>query len=317
MTRAAVGLGSNVEHRLTHLRGAVKGIAPLGQLVKVSALYETAPLGGPPQEPYLNAVVVLDTPLRAAELLDRLQAIERDFGRTRQVHWGPRTLDLDLLVFGEETHDTPELILPHPRIGERRFVLEPLTETWPEASLSGGGPAELAESVSHQQVKLVARDWVDDGIRLADQGTIWVAAQGALLLSWLVVMVITGSWPDWARARPWLGLVCLGAGSWWVASSVRTLGTSLTALPAPAAGAALVDRGPYGVVRHPIYSGLLVVMLGAGVLVGAWPALVITLILLGFFAAKSISEERRLRLVYPGYAEYQSRVRHRLLPGLW
>lgn len=103
-------------------------------MVSVSSLYETAPVGGPPQGDYLNAVIVLDTPLPARRLLDLCLEIEQERGRERVEKDGPRSLDLDVILVGESVIDEPGLIVPHPRIIERRFVLEPLAEVW------GGGP---------------------------------------------------------------------------------------------------------------------------------------------------------------------------------
>jgi 2-amino-4-hydroxy-6-hydroxymethyldihydropteridine diphosphokinase len=101
---------------------------------KVSSFYETAPIGGPPgQGLFLNAAAVVETTLDAPALLRVLQEIETRFGRVRTVPWGERTLDLDLLLFGNTVLDTPELCVPHPRFAARRFVLEPLAEIAPDA----------------------------------------------------------------------------------------------------------------------------------------------------------------------------------------
>ncbi len=137
--RAAIGLGSNVGDRRETLLAAGRTIAErVGDVVASSALYETAPVGGPEQGPYLNGVVVVDTELAPRELLDRLLAIEHDHGRKRRERWGPRTLDLDLLLYGDQMIDLPGLTVPHPRMVERRFVLEPLIDAWPAAALPDG-----------------------------------------------------------------------------------------------------------------------------------------------------------------------------------
>jgi 2-amino-4-hydroxy-6-hydroxymethyldihydropteridine diphosphokinase len=151
--RAAVGLGSNLGDRRAHLDAAVAALRELGDVVAVSSLYETAPIGGPPQGDYLNAVAVLDTDLDPAELLETLLAFEADRGRQRAVQFGPRTLDLDLLLYGNEVVDEPGLAVPHPRMTERRFVLEPLLEVWPDATLPDGTPlAGFVPAVADQSV---------------------------------------------------------------------------------------------------------------------------------------------------------------------
>lgn len=130
MARAFLGLGSNVGDRRGHLRAAVAG---LPDVVAVSALYETEPLGGPSgQDPYLNAVVELDTDLSPRELLELGRTLEAAAGRTRGVRWGPRSLDVDVLLVGDRVLETDDLVVPHPRMWERRFVLAPLAELAPE-----------------------------------------------------------------------------------------------------------------------------------------------------------------------------------------
>lgn len=133
---ALIGLGSNLGDRRANLSGA---IAALGQVPgitvrQVSTFHETEPVGGPPgQGLFLNAVVALETNLEPVPLLHVLQKIEARFGRERLVHWGERTLDLDLLLFDARIIDTPELCVPHPRMHTRRFVLKPLVEVAPTA----------------------------------------------------------------------------------------------------------------------------------------------------------------------------------------
>jgi 2-amino-4-hydroxy-6-hydroxymethyldihydropteridine diphosphokinase len=133
---AFIALGSNLGDRRSTLQGAIAALADTGGLVvaKVSAFHETEPVGGPPgQERFLNAAAVVQTTLDPFALLQVLRAIEGRFGRTRTVQWGERTLDLDLLLFDDRIVDTPELTIPHPRLSERRFVLEPLAEVAPDA----------------------------------------------------------------------------------------------------------------------------------------------------------------------------------------
>jgi 2-amino-4-hydroxy-6-hydroxymethyldihydropteridine diphosphokinase len=158
-TKAAVAIGSNLGDRLAHLRAGVTGLTSLGEVKKISSLYETAPIGGPSQNPYLNAVVTLETDLSAVELLRGLFAIEKRQERIRGEKWGPRTLDLDLIVFGAETLDQPDLVVPHPRASTRRFVLDPLAEVWPDARFGDRTVRELTADVSDQEVVLLARHW--------------------------------------------------------------------------------------------------------------------------------------------------------------
>lgn len=159
MTRAAIGLGSNLGDRHEHLTSAFDELAVLGRVVAVSSLYETEPVGGPEQGDYLNAVVLVDTDLSPREVLRHLLGIERAHGRIRRERWGPRTLDLDLLVHEGTTVDEPGLTVPHPAIRERRFVLEPLSEVWPEAPIGDGVIAsEAMERVLDQSVVGFSRD---------------------------------------------------------------------------------------------------------------------------------------------------------------
>jgi 2-amino-4-hydroxy-6-hydroxymethyldihydropteridine diphosphokinase len=124
--RAYLGLGSNLGDRGGHLRTAVAG---LPDVVAVSPVYESEPVGGPPgQGPYLNLVVELDTALSARELLDVAHRLEAAAGRVRAEKDGPRTLDVDVLLVGDAHVDAPDLVVPHPRMWRRRFVLAPLAD---------------------------------------------------------------------------------------------------------------------------------------------------------------------------------------------
>ena len=145
MTRAYVGLGANLGDRERTLPAAVDALgAEEGiEVVAVSTLRETDPVGVGDQPRFLNGVVALETTLGARELLERLLAAEQRFGRVRVPgEHGPRTLDLDLLLYGDETIDEPGLAVPHPRLHERRFVLEPLAELAPGLVVSGRGSVE-------------------------------------------------------------------------------------------------------------------------------------------------------------------------------
>ncbi len=131
MATAYVSLGSNLGDRTENLRVALQKIGelPSTHLVKSSTFHETNPVGGPPQEKFLNAAARLETELEPHELLDGLQKIEREMGRPiKHERWGPRVIDLDLLTYDNRVLNTPELTLPHPRMQERPFVLIPLDE---------------------------------------------------------------------------------------------------------------------------------------------------------------------------------------------
>ena len=135
--RAYMGLGSNLGDREANLRAAVAG---LPDVVAVSPVYESEPAGGPPQDDYLNAVAALDTKLSPRQLLEAARRLEDEAGRVRTVKWGPRTLDVDVLLVDDLYVDEPDLQVPHPRMEERAFVLAPLADL--DASLV---PAERAD----------------------------------------------------------------------------------------------------------------------------------------------------------------------------
>ena len=143
MARAYVGLGANLGDRGRALQRALDRLAaqPGIELVGVSAFRETEPVGFRDQPRFLNAAAALETELTPRELLTRLLAVEQDLGRTRNgPRYGPRTIDLDLLVYGAEVVDEPGLTVPHPRLAERRFALEPLAELDPTLVVPGHGP---------------------------------------------------------------------------------------------------------------------------------------------------------------------------------
>ena len=142
--RAFLGLGSNLGDRWAHLRAAV---AALPDVVAVSPVYETSPVGGPEnQGPYLNCVVELSTELGPRELLEVARRAEEAAARERRERWGPRTLDVDVLLVDDLTVDEPDLVVPHPRMYERRFVLAPLADLAPEL-LPEGWEARVAGEV--------------------------------------------------------------------------------------------------------------------------------------------------------------------------
>ncbi|MFH8657167.1 2-amino-4-hydroxy-6-hydroxymethyldihydropteridine diphosphokinase [Streptomyces afghaniensis] len=155
--RAVVALGSNLGNRLETLQGAIDALedTPGVRIKAVSPVYETEPWGVEPgsQPAYFNAVVVLKTTLPPSSLLERAHAVEEAFHRVRDEHWGPRTLDVDIVSYADVISDDPQLTLPHPRAHERAFVLAPWHDLDPEAQLPGRGPvAGLLDSVTREGV---------------------------------------------------------------------------------------------------------------------------------------------------------------------
>ncbi len=145
MPRAYVGLGSNLGDREHMIWGAIHMLAfnPEVDIAAVSSIRETEPIGLLEQPPFLNAAAAVDTELDPRALLDLLLAVERELGRTRDgPRFGPRTIDLDLLLYGDEIVDEPGLAVPHPRLHERRFALEPLAELDPDLVVPGRGPVQ-------------------------------------------------------------------------------------------------------------------------------------------------------------------------------
>jgi 2-amino-4-hydroxy-6-hydroxymethyldihydropteridine diphosphokinase len=130
VTRAYLALGSNLGDRLAYLQHAVDALGV--QVVAISHVYETAPVGGPEQGAYLNAVVAIETDLDPHSLLQLAQRIENDARRVRAERWGPRTLDVDVLLYDDIELDDPDLTIPHPRMWGRGFVLAPLRDVAPQ-----------------------------------------------------------------------------------------------------------------------------------------------------------------------------------------
>ncbi|HEY1826288.1 MAG TPA: 2-amino-4-hydroxy-6-hydroxymethyldihydropteridine diphosphokinase [Acidimicrobiales bacterium] len=130
MRRAYLSLGSNIESRYQHLSDAIEVLAR-GEAYRLSPVFETEPVGGVAQENFWNLVMEIETEASPEELLERAHEAESAARRTREVHWGPRTLDVDVLLVGDERRESPELVVPHPRMGERAFVLVPLRELAP------------------------------------------------------------------------------------------------------------------------------------------------------------------------------------------
>jgi 2-amino-4-hydroxy-6-hydroxymethyldihydropteridine diphosphokinase len=152
VTPAYVGLGANLGDREGSIRAAIDRLDahPDVTVVAVSQLRETDPVGIVDQPRFVNAAAALDTELRPRELLDVLLAVERELGRTRTgPRYGPRTIDLDLLLYGDEIVDEPGLTVPHPRLHERRFALEPLADLDPGLVVPGRGPLEALLAAVH------------------------------------------------------------------------------------------------------------------------------------------------------------------------
>ena len=136
MSRVFIGIGSNEGDRLSNISRAARAMSRLPQtrLVQMATIIETEPVGGPPQGPYLNTVVEVETGLAPHELLAALQGIERQLGRVPSTQrWGPRPMDLDILLYADRLMQEGSLSIPHPRMHERRFVLEPLAQLAPDA----------------------------------------------------------------------------------------------------------------------------------------------------------------------------------------
>ncbi len=157
-----LGLGANLGDRAAMLRAGLHGLEPEVQVKAVSALYETEPVGVLDQPPFLNAVCTARTALGPRELLEKVKAIEHAAGRRPGPRWGPRPLDIDILLYGQEITDTPALQIPHPRLTERGFVLRPLADLAPDLIIPGVGRSvrELLAAVDlHGVREIVGRGW--------------------------------------------------------------------------------------------------------------------------------------------------------------
>ncbi|MDO3381958.1 2-amino-4-hydroxy-6-hydroxymethyldihydropteridine diphosphokinase [Gilvimarinus algae] len=156
-----IGLGSNLNQPVDQLRRAVSALEqlPQSQLINVSSFYRSSPVGPQDQPDFINAVACLHTQLPAAALLEQLQTIEKAHHRERLVHWGPRTLDLDLLLYGESTINSERLTVPHPHMKERAFVLVPLADIAPGLRLPDGESVTLlAAQCDRQGLAVTERD---------------------------------------------------------------------------------------------------------------------------------------------------------------
>jgi 2-amino-4-hydroxy-6-hydroxymethyldihydropteridine diphosphokinase len=313
--RAAIALGSNLGDRHGYLRGAVDALSRLGTVIAVSPLYETAPVGGPDQGPYLNAVVVVETAMEPRQLLSELHGLERAAGRTRDLRWGPRTLDLDLILYGSRSVDEHGLEVPHPRFRDRRFVLEPLLAAWPDAAEPDGTAlAPLLATVADQDLTKVADpSWASEPPR--GRGAGWVAGQIAMLAVHVAALGLApgslgGSVPGMRAVG---AALTLGSVALFLASG-SGLGRMLTPYPQPIDDGTLVTRGIYGMVRHPMYGSVLLLAFASATWARSLPAVGTAAALAVFFTAKSSHEESRLAAVYPEYPDYRARVKRRFIP---
>ena len=163
MTNVFLGIGGNLGDRRTTMRRAVAEVRAVVEDVRVSSLYETAAWGVTDQPSFLNAVVRGSTGLNALELLDAMQAIENQLGRVRTQHWGPRAIDIDILLYGSDVIDVPRLKVPHPYMAQRGFVLRPLADlaaglTLPDGSLVG----ELLTTIDQDDLRQIeGPGWAD------------------------------------------------------------------------------------------------------------------------------------------------------------
>ena len=145
MATAYLGLGSNLGNREENLRAALRGLEERGaRVIRVSSFYETAPVGDVDQPGFINAVAEVETELQPEELLEAALAVERGLGRKRTIRWGPRVIDIDVLLYDSVSVDKPGLKIPHPEMMRRAFVLTPLAEIAPDLVLPDGRTAREA-----------------------------------------------------------------------------------------------------------------------------------------------------------------------------
>lgn len=159
MTTVFIGLGSNLDSPKQHITTAIESIGEIQSthVTKVSSLYKSKPVGPQDQGDYVNAVVELETELTPLDLLDNLQTIENEHGRVRNERWGPRTLDLDILMYGEEIIQNDRLTIPHVEMINRCFVLVPLAEIIPDIHIPGKGPVnDLLNTVNQDGLEVLS-----------------------------------------------------------------------------------------------------------------------------------------------------------------
>ncbi|WP_188456121.1 2-amino-4-hydroxy-6-hydroxymethyldihydropteridine diphosphokinase [Virgibacillus oceani] len=167
MKHVYVALGSNIEPRFEHLNRAIDMLKEHAKItvVKNSSIYETAPVGYIEQADFLNMVVQLETSLSPIELLDFCQSIEHELGRKREIRFGPRTIDLDIIIYNQKNSKTERLTIPHPRMHERAFVLIPLAEIEPHLYIANWNKSvtDLMKELSTEDMKDVTK-WSQDGL---------------------------------------------------------------------------------------------------------------------------------------------------------
>lgn len=156
MNKAYLALGSNIGDKKKHLKSAIDIINSNEniKLNKISSLYKTAPIGYTEQDWFLNAVIEIDTNLKPLELLDVCQFVETELKRKRIIHWGPRTIDVDVLLFNEEEINHDRLLVPHPRMHERAFVMIPLSEINPNALVKGKTASYYKSILENQEIEI-------------------------------------------------------------------------------------------------------------------------------------------------------------------
>jgi len=156
MSIVYLSLGSNMGDRVLYLKQALVALGDEVEVVKVSSLYETLPWGKADQEIFYNLVAKISTDLAAVDLLSLCQKIEIKLGRKREEKWGPRVIDIDILLYGEDKIDRPDLKIPHPHMLERDFVIIPIAEVNPELEIDGIKISELKKRFSQAQIKKLA-----------------------------------------------------------------------------------------------------------------------------------------------------------------
>lgn len=314
MTRYAIGLGSNVGDRQQHLVAAVSALSEQFGDATVSPVYETEPVGGPEQDPFLNAVVEVEDDRGPLYVLDVCQEIEHARGRVRNERWGPRTLDLDILVSDAQPYRDERLTIPHPRVSEREFVLRPLCDVWPEVEVASGLSAtEALHLVDDQGVDYLTDDWIPPVSHW--KANALLAGQFAILVGVALALAYDGTLPegDVTAGRVLGGAVAfVGIILAFVAS--RRLRGSMTASPMPRPDAELVIAGPYRFARHPIYGGLSLFLMGTALVLDSLAGFLVAATLIPYFIFKARYEERQLRLKFAGYLLYKQTVHRWLIP---
>lgn len=311
--KVAIGFGSNLGDRAATVRACVRDVGIVGDVLQVSSLYRSAPVGGPEQSDFLNGVVIVDSDLEPEVILAMTQGIEQRHGRVRTERWGARTLDLDLLVIDGTAVATQELTVPHPQAIQRRFVLDPLAEVWPSADVGGHTAGEALTQVQDQDVSLVAKAGWESA---SEKGAGWVAIQGLLIvLLVLSALFDAGSLGDASMLR-WVGRLVVVLGAVEMLLGIRHLGRNLTAFPQPLGSGQLVASGIFSLVRHPLYGANVLLFLGVALHQRSAWGLALSGLAAGFFWMKSSHEESRLLMHYPHYHAYRMAVPNRLLPWI-